>query len=136
MKYLILFLLFPIFIFSQEKYPSIIVVNNDTLVAISMANVDSINIAYSNLDECSEMLDIQDTHIIDLDKIIIGERSIIKKQDSVIAYNNKIFILQNDKIEYQETIIKKNNRKLKFHKNTNICCGIIILLLTSLILLK
>lgn len=91
-------------------YPKVIVLGKDTLTAITMDQVDSLNLLYINYDQCSEQLDslesikstqdeliselenetdIQQGKISDLEQLILNQSTIIDSKDLQIQDRDK-----------------------------------------------
>lgn len=122
--------------FSQNSYPAKVVINNDTVCAISIAQIDSINLTYVHLQECNELVDTLESTILNYGKLDSTQKSIIHVQEEQIIElqnenNIKDIIIKNDD-KIIETLTK-DNKCLKLQRN--ILVGVAgILILTTLFL--
>lgn len=97
---------------SQEGYPKKIIINKDTLCALTIPQVDSVNKAFVNLDECNELKDSLFSQIGTYDAMVNNQRATIKYQDAELEVKNKI-------IAEKDTIIKSDENKIQELKDEN-----------------
>lgn len=126
-KLLIIFLLIPFIAFSQ--YPKKMVVNGDTIVALSPENVDSVNVGYIDHDKCKENLKEARVTSIKYRKLIDDGKIIESKRDSLDFVRKKTIEIQDDRIN-------KQNRQLFISKLVNKIAIPVIAVLTLLYTIK
>jgi len=117
-------LLFTIFLvllflttYCRNEYPRIIVYEGDTLVLITMNQVDSLNITYATVDEYKEFNDSLKASIIEYELVIIKDKQIIKnltdknKACTGVVGEKDIIIEEHEKDNKK---LKNKNKRLKF----------------------
>ena len=99
--------------FSQVGYPRIIVLESDTVVAISRAQVKNLNLLHVNYDFASIQLDSLERVATDCQKLILInkdlQRSIITK-DSLVSNKDSVYT---EIITVKDKKINKLKRKIK-----------------------
>lgn len=100
--------------FSQTGYPKKIILQGDTVVALTQKQIIDINIMYLSLDECraidaknNEIIDGKTQEILLLELDIADYKNIISTKDSIQVEQNKQYQILATKNEAQEKQIKK-----------------------------
>ena len=123
--------------FSQNGYPKQVVINKDTVVAINMQQVKSLNLLKVDFDECS---DIKNALILKIkeDSILISKgheyesllNSRLNAQDKVITNDNIIYKSLQIDLEKSQKLYKREKVKVGiFGGFSAILVGIIATLL-------
>ena len=122
-------------ILKESDFPVKIVYQDSERVLITLNQVDSLNLAFANLEECEEYEDSLESSIVKYKEIIVkgkeveaGLLTIIKTKDCIIEESEA----------FSEELKKDNNKKkkrLKFFKlSTEILGGAVIVLLLVLLI--
>ena len=122
-------------ILKESDFPVKIVYQDSERVLITLNQVDSLNLAFANLEECEEYEDSLESSIVKYKEIIVkgkeveaGLLTIIKTKDGIIEESEA----------FSEELKKDNNKKkkrLKFFKlSTEILGGAVIVLLLVLLI--
>lgn len=129
---------------SQAGYPKKIVINKDTLCALTIPQVDSVNKAFVTRDECYELRDSLFSQIGTYDALVNNQRATIKYQDKEIDLKNKIIaqkdtIIKSDENKIAELKGEKNKfenkiKWLKFQRTIFPIAGIVIGVLTMILI--
>lgn len=112
---ILLLFLIPFIIFSQEypEYPKMVIQGGDTLVMITIPQVDSINITYITLDEYREKNDSLHS-AVDSMRIIIGkDDELMKVLEERIAIKDTIIEKKDEIIEIQDIEMEKKDKKIR-----------------------
>lgn len=131
-------------VISQGGYPKKIVINKDTLCAITIPQVDSVNKAFVNLDECNELKDSLFAQISTYDALVNNQRATIKYQDKELDLKNKIIgekdvIIQSDANKIKELKEEKNKfenkiKWLKFQRTLYPILGVVVGVVTMILI--
>jgi len=109
----------------DEIYPAKTIYNEDTVVAITMDQVDSVNITYASVDQWKEHTDSL--------KVVIKEDEFVIFKDSVIIGNlSENVDIKNKIIDQKDNIIesgKAKNKKLKLINRITIAAAAVLGLL-------
>lgn len=122
MKKLVFFVLLLIFLSNVKasKYPSQLVLpNNDTIVAIKMRHVDTINTLYLELQKYKKLDSLNEKKINELNKQSKIYKSIIDEKDIQINTMDSIIVNKNKIIKNKDEIIEEKDKinfwtKIKF----------------------
>lgn len=110
---LVILAILPHLSFSQVGYPRIIVLESDTVVAISRAQVKNLNLFHVNYDFASIQLDSLEKVATDCQELILInkdlQRSIITK-DSLVSNKDSVYT---EIITVKDKNINKLERKIK-----------------------
>lgn len=110
---LVILAILPHLCFSQVGYPRIIVLENDTVVVISRAQVKNLNLLHVNYDFASIQLDSLERVATDCQELILInkdlQRSIITK-DSLVSNKDSVYT---EIITVKDKNINKLERKIK-----------------------
>lgn len=102
--------------FSQSVYPKLIVIEPDTLCAVTLAQLDSINATSVYLDECNELNDSLNSEIKTYGELVHAQKVVIAAQDKE-NQDLKNAIGEKDKIiKIDDDMNKRLNRKVKWIK--------------------
>lgn len=101
---------------SQEGYPRKIVIDRDTVCAITFPQVDSVNKTFVDLDECNELKDSLYSQINTYGKLVEGQKQIIISQGKEIDIQKNIVIEKDNIIASDEKLLKKQNRQVQWLK--------------------
>lgn len=131
---------------SQAGYPRKIVISKDTLCAITIPQVDSVNKAFVNRDECYELRDSLFSQIGTYEALVGNQRATIEYQDKELDLKNKIIaqkdtIIQSDANKIQELKDEKNKfenkiKWLKFQRMLYPVAGIVVGVLTMILIAR
>lgn len=101
----------------SSEYPKKIVYEGDTLVLITMDQVDSLNITYATVDEYKELSDSLNSSIVGYELVIVKDKEIIKEIKEKVKLKDGIIKEKDVIIDEDKKIIEKLKRKndrLKF----------------------
>lgn len=96
----------------QDGYPKKIVIGKDTLCALTIPQVDSVNKEHVKRKECNELKDSLLSQIETYDALVNNQRATLKYQDAELDTKNKI-------ISAKDTIIKSDENKIQELKDEN-----------------
>lgn len=121
---LLIFLLTAVSLYSQEDYPKLTIIDNDTLVLFTPVQVDKMNLTFLQLDEQTEL---NQSYLgeIDLYKenvIILTEQNNVCKEKSIILTD--ISEEQKEQLEILTSENKKQGKKIKLLKKMRNLYGI------------
>lgn len=122
------------FCISQEGYPRKIVIDRDTVCAITFPQVDSVNKTFVDLDECNELKDSLNSQINNYETLVEGQEKVIKSQDKEIAIQKNIVIEKDNIIASDEKLLKKQNRRIGWLKVQRTILAITTLALSVIII--
>lgn len=100
--------------FCQGTYPRLVKIGEDSVCAITISQMKSINVTYVNLDACNEMRDTL--------KSIVGKQGFaIKAQQKLLTNKDEQLALSADMLKGQDIIIldykkvyKRDQRQIKW----------------------
>lgn len=122
---------------SQEGYPRKIVIDKDTVCAISISQLDSINVIYVNLDECHELRDSLNSEINNYIGLVNEKNLIISSKDKELVIEKKINFTQDSVIILDNKIINGHAKKTTWLKTQrNILTGMTVILTSYIIYVK
>lgn len=101
---------------SQEGYPRKIVIDRDTVCAITFPQVDSVNKTFVDLDECNELKDSLYSQIDTYGKLVEGQKQVIISQEKEIDIQKNIVSEKDNIIASDEKLLKKQNRQVQWLK--------------------
>lgn len=121
----------------SNEYPKKVVYQGDTVVMITMAQVDSMNIAYASINQNQELNDSLRSAIEGYEVVVIKDKEIISELESKGELKDEIIAQKDVIVEEQEKekkkLIKKNKR-LKFFNGvlmvTSIVLGVVVVIST------
>lgn len=115
--------------FSQEGYPRKIIIDKDTVCAITIAQVDSVNKAFVNNDKCNEEKDSLNSQINNYETLVEGQDRVIASQGKEIEIQKNISAEKDTIIASDEKLLKKQNRQVKWLKlQRNVLAGVVALI--------
>lgn len=106
--------------FCQGTYPNIVVVKNDTVCQLLLADVRDINTTFLSLKESNEIVDSLSSIIIKYDSLRHTDEIIIKSLNKEVEICEEISrekALVITSFENENKSIKKSNKKLKTQRN-------------------
>jgi len=101
----------PVCSFSQGVYPQTIVIKSDTVVAISLHQLDLVNTAYLQLDECLEVQDTLQSEITLLNKVIEAKDRVIDIASSDSLIQSEMNLTLKAQQEELEKELKREHRR-------------------------
>lgn len=114
MKWLfILTMIIPMSLYSQEKYPKKLIIGNDTVVAISVPQLRTMNSVFVDLNEYKVKVDTL-SYLVNLYKdLTINLNEKISTQDSIISRKNLLINTYSDMNDDNLAVIKSLNSKVR-----------------------
>lgn len=114
MKWLfILTMIIPMSLYSQEKYPKKLIIGNDTVVAISVPQLRTMNSVFVDLNEYKVKVDTL-SYLVNLYKdLTINLNEKISTQDSIIYRKNLLINTYSDMNDDNLAVIKSLNSKVR-----------------------
>lgn len=114
MKWLfILTMIIPMSLYSQEKYPKKLIIGNDTVVAISVPQLRTMNSVFVDLNEYKVKVDTL-SYLVNLYKdLTINLNEKISTQDSIISRKNLLINTYSDTNDDNLAVIKSLNSKVR-----------------------
>lgn len=103
-------------VFSQEGYPRKVIIDKDTVCAISIPQVDSVNKAFIMNDKCKEEKDSLNSQINNYETLVEGQDRVIASQEKEIEIQKNISAEKDTIIASDEKLLKKQNRQVKWLK--------------------
>lgn len=110
---LILMMIIPMSLYSQEKYPKKLIIGNDTVVAISVPQLRTMNSVFVDLNEYKVKVDTL-SYLVNLYKDLttnLNEK--ISTQDSIISRKNLLINTYSDMNDDNLAVIKSLNSKVR-----------------------
>lgn len=100
-----------------SEYPKKIVYQGDTLVLITLDQVDSLNITYSVVDQYKELSDSLKSSIKEYEIVVLKDKEIIEELEKKVEIHDQILeqkniIIQEERGEKEK--YQKKNKRLKF----------------------
>ncbi len=122
---------------ANSEYPKIIVYKGDTLVLITLGQVDSLNITYTIVDEYKELSDSLKSSVAGYELVIIKDKEIIRElrekneiHDQIVEQKNIV----NEELKKDNKKLKKKNKLLKFFNGvlmvTTTILGVVVAILS------
>ena len=102
--------------FSQDGYPKKIVIDKDTVCAVTIAQLDSINKEHIDKKECYELRDSLNSQIRNHIVYENDQRQIIINQDKELYAKNNIIQQKDVIIDSSDKLLKNQERKIKWLK--------------------
>lgn len=99
--------------FSQTTYPKKIVIDNDTLIAISEKQLYDVNMLIVNYHECQELLKIEKKESFDKQNIINIQDSALITAQTLISNKDQENLILSDQNAHLEKKIKRQQIKTK-----------------------
>lgn len=122
---------------SQQGYPRKIVIDKDTVCAITIPQLDSVNIAYVNSDQCHELNDSLNSELLNYGDLVQQQKLIISSKDKELAIQKKISLTQDSIIVIDKAIIKGHDRKVTWLKTQRtILLGVCVVVTSYIIYMK
>jgi len=122
-------------ILEESDFPVKIVYQNSERVIITLDQVDSLNIAFANLEECEEYEDSLHSAIEEYKEIIIKGKEVEESLAGLVKQKDAIIV---ESKEFNEQLKEDNNKKkkkLKFFKlSTEVLGGAVAVLLLVLLI--
>lgn len=110
---LILMMIIPMSLYSQEKYPKKLIIGNDTVVAISVPQLRTINSVFVDLNEYKVKVDTLN-YLVNLYKdLTVNLNEKISTQDSIISRKNLLINTYSDMNDDNLAVIKSLNSKVR-----------------------
>lgn len=110
---LILMMIIPMSLYSQEKYPKKLIIGNDTVVAISVPQLRTINSVFVDLNEYKVKVDTL-SYLVNLYKdLTVNLNEKISTQDSIISRKNLLINTYSDMNDDNLAVIKSLNSKVR-----------------------
>lgn len=110
---LILTMIIPMSLYSQEKYPKKLIIGNDTVVAISVPQLRTINSVFVDLNEYKVKVDTL-SYLVNLYKdLTVNLNEKISTQDSIISRKNLLINTYSDMNDDNLAVIKSLNSKVR-----------------------
>lgn len=137
LKYVMMFLIFLLttrLSFSQEDYPKKVIIDKDTVCAITIPQLDSINTFIVDLDECRELKDSLNSELSTYAKLVSGQKDVIASQEKEINIQKGIVAEKDVIIDSDTKLLKKNNRQVQWLKIQRTVFGGIAIITTSIII--
>lgn len=122
----------------ENVYPKKIVYEGDTLVLITMDQVDSLNITYATVDEYKELSDSLSSSIDGYEVVIVKDKEIIKELEEKVDIKNAIIVEKDVIIEEHEKDnkkLKRKNKRLKFFNGVLMVTTTVLAVTTAILLL-
>jgi len=121
----------------SSKYPKKYIYQGDTVVLITMAQVDSLNISYARIDQYKELSDSLKSAVEGYEIVVIKDKKIIQELERKVNLKDGV-IEQTEVIaeEYKKDKekLEKKNKRLKFFNGvlmvTSIVLGVIVAITT------
>jgi len=131
-----LFLLITALSYSQNSYPKKIVLDSDTIVAITPGQLIRANVKFIEYDLCSSNLKESKEYIDELEQTILNKDDLIKEYNNSFnrlsgAYNE----LDSVSSQIEKDNIKINRQNVRLKKNIKIFTGVSFAAGASLILI-
>lgn len=120
---------------SQTGYPKLVLINSDTVCAVTIAQLDSINAEHINLMECRELKDSLDSQFKVCEDLVKDQKEIISSQDKEIKIQKDITGEKNKLLAIEEDRNKKLERKAKWLKLQRNILTVAVVALTGALLL-
>ena len=122
-------------ILKESDFPVKIVYQEKERVLITLDQVDSLNIAFANLEECSEYQDSLEITLVKYKKLIETGKEVEQSLRGIMSTKDKIIQESNTLTEKLEEQKNKQKKKLKFFKlSTEILGGAAAVLLLILLI--
>ena len=98
--------------YSQTSYPAAVVIKSDTVIAITIPQLDSVLVTYFRLDECKEISDTlqSEINLLRLEIRALESVSTIHRADSLVM-EEMITTLTEQKADLKKAIKKENRKK-------------------------
>lgn len=110
---LILMMIIPMSLYSQEKYPKKLIIGNDTVVAISVPQLRTMNSVFVDLNEYKVKVDTL-SYLVNLYKdLTVSLNEKISTQDSIISRKNLLINTYSDMNDDNLSVIKSLNSKVR-----------------------
>lgn len=110
---LILMMIIPMSLYSQEKYPKKLIIGNDTVVAISVPQLRTMNSVFVDLNEYKVKVDTLN-YLVNLYKdLTVSLNEKISTQDSIISRKNLLINTYSDMNDDNLAVIKSLNSKVR-----------------------
>lgn len=119
---------------SQDGYPRKIIIDKDTVCALTIPQVDSINIIIVNLDQCHELNDSLNSELANYGDLVNEQKLVIDSKDKELIIQKKIVSAKDSIIVLDEKIIKGHDRKVTWLKVQRTALTGIAIALTSYII--
>lgn len=121
---------------SQTGYPKLVLINSDTVCAVTIVQLDSINAEHINLLECRELKDSLDSQFKVCEDLVKDQKEIISSQEKEIKIQKDITGEKDKLIVIEEEKNKKLERKAKWLKlQRNILAVAVVVALTGALIL-
>ena len=122
---------------SQQGYPRKIVIDKDTVCAITIPQLDSVNIAYVNSDQCRELNDSLNSELANYGDLVQQQKYIIASKDKELAIQKKISLTQDSIIVIDKLIIAGHDKKVNWLKTQRtILLGVCVAITSYIIYMK
>jgi len=122
-------------ILQESDFPVKIIYQGKQRILVTLSQVDSLNIAYSYLDECREYADTLETVVLNFNDLIEQGKIAEAALRTIINNKNLVIDKNNDMVFELEKELEKEKKKLKFFKlSTNILGGVAAVLLIIILL--
>jgi hypothetical protein len=106
-------MIIPMSLYSQEKYPKKLIIGNDTVVAISVPQLRTMNSVFVDLNEYKVKVDTL-SYLVNLYKdLTINLNEKISTQDSIISRKNLLINTYSDMNDDNLAVIKSLNSKVR-----------------------
>lgn len=101
---------------SQDEYPRKIVIDKDTVCAITIPQLDSANKSFVEGDKCKEEKDSLNSQIKNYETLVEGQDTVIASQGKEIDIQKNISAEKDAIIASDEKLLNKQNRQVKWLK--------------------
>lgn len=121
---------------SQTGYPKKVIIGKDTVCAVTVAQLDSINSTYVDLDECRELTDSLNSQIKNQDKRAVKQADALANAEHQVDNLTYINEELTNTVDRNEKMIKLKDNRIKWLKVQRVVLATVAVVVTAYAAIK